>query len=170
MSAAQNDFAVLDTGTTRALQALAGLNSLRLQAILVGEEPKRPGQWKKGKKAIIPVSINIYGSKKSMQEVGKRLSKAHIYLQHPICLDDVQYSNPHYFVLPGTDQQHDSPLPSSVGQGVRNPEIVDIDRLFEVVDHTQGLQVWNEDWQIRTPLLEYSPLDSPLDSFGSLSV
>lgn len=154
-SAAENGLVILDAATTRALQALADISSLRLQAVLDGEEPNCPGHQRgKGKDSIMPVSINIYGGKEVMQEVGKRLAKVHIYLQHPIYLDKVQYSNPHYFVLPGTDQEHDSYLPPP-GQGVRKSEVVDIDRLFEELDHTQGLHIWNADSQIRTPLLEH---------------
>ena len=155
LSAAQNEFAVLDIGTTRALQTLGGLALLRFQAILEDGYLKGPAQrWKKGKRTIIPVSINIYGSKELVQDVGKRLSKAHIYLQHPLHRDNVQYCNPHYFVLPGKDQEYESYHPSPSEQDVQSPGVVNIDRLFEVIDHTQGLQVWNADWQIRTPLLE----------------
>ena len=153
--AAQDEFAVLDTGTTKALQALVGLASLRLQAIVEDGYLKRPAQqWKKGKGIIIPVSVNIYGSKEIMQDVGKRLSKASIYLQHPLHLDNVHYRNPHYFVLPGKDQEHESYHPSSLEQEVEHPEVLDIGRLFEAIDHTQNLQVWSADRQIRTPLLE----------------
>lgn len=150
-----NCLVVLDAATTRALQTLAGIKSLRFQAVLDGEDLGRPGhQGRKEKKPTMPVSINIYGCQEVMQEVGKRLSKEQIYLQHPSHLDDVKYSNPHVFVLPGMDQRYHFHLPSASDQEVRGLEVLDIGRLFEEVDHTQGLHVWNANSQIRTSLLE----------------
>ena len=87
-----------------------------------------------------------------MQEVGQRLSKAHIYLQHPTLFDKVTYSNPHYFVLPGRDQEQD--WNCYLEQKTRKPEAMDMDGLFEGLDHTEGLQVCNAGGQICTSLLE----------------
>lgn len=144
--------------TATALQRLKGSPSVRLEAVFVDGESNRPDQqYKKGTRTVFSISVDVYGSEKVAQEVGKRLSKAHTYLQHPVCLkSDVPYNNPHYYAIPGV-QEADVALisPSSEREDQLDPA-VDIAKVFEEVEHARRLPTMNADWHVRTPLLEYA--------------
>ena len=99
----QADFAIIDKRTTNVFQRLSDLATIRFEAFLDSNTVGKPGkQWKKGGETIgLSFSINIYGSRRIAQEVGKRLSKGGSFLQHPYHLDKgIEYDNPHYFKLP----------------------------------------------------------------------
>lgn len=153
------DFAVLNTPTTKALQALSDLSLLRFEAILVhGDLSKHSEQWESTKKeAGISVSINIYGPRDTAAEVGRRLSKAKTYLQHPRHLDShIEYDNPHYFALPGRPMR--SSLSSSavlLQKNIEQLRIVDVAQVLEDPEHDKGLLHQIADCHIRTSLLEY---------------
>ena len=151
------DFAVLHSRTAAALQTLQDLPSIRLEAVLESDNSNKPyPQPKKGKKAVLSISIDLYGSGQIAQEVGKRLSKARTYLQHPVCLkNNVPYNNPHYYALPGVqgaNLAHISPSSEREKQGTSS---VDIAKVFEEIEHTRQLASRNADLHIKTPLLQY---------------
>jgi len=164
-------FAILHTPTTKALRALSDLHPLRFEAILInGDLSKSSEQWKTTKEVGISVSIEIYGPRKIAAEIGRRLSKANTYLQHPRHLDRyIEYDNPHYFALPGRPA-NGVPIFSGVSrqEEVEQFQTVDIAQVLEDPEHDQGLLHQNADRHIRTPLLEYvSPLFSILFLGGS---
>lgn len=143
--------------TTTALRTLQDLPSIRLEAVSCGGESNRPDQQsRRGKREIFTISIDIYGSEKITQDVGKRLSRAHTYLQHPINLDNgVQYNNPHYYAVPGGQTMESLYLsPNSEREDQQTP-VVDIAKVFDEVDQTRILLSHNADCRIRTPLLKY---------------
>ena len=142
--------------TTVALRLLQDLPSIRLEAIFSDGYCDRPDQLhRKGNKTVFPISINIYGSEKVAQEMGRRLSKAHTYLQHPIRSDsEIPYNNPHYYALPGAREADAYSAPYSETQDLQAP-VVDMTKLFEELEHTRRLPSWNADCHLRTPLLEY---------------
>ena len=145
--------------TTVALRVLQDLPSIRLEAIFSDGYCDRSDQlYRKGNKRVFPISINIYGSEKVAQESGRRLSKAHTYLQHPICSNsDMPYNNPHYYAVPGAREAdaYSAPYPEREDQ---HAPVVDMTKLFEELEHTRGLPSWNADCHLRTPLLEYGSL------------
>ena len=149
------DFAVLHSRTATALHILRDLPSIRFEAVFVGGDSNNADhQYKKGKKIVFSISVDIYGSEHIAKEVGRRLSKARTYLQHPIYLNsNVPYNNPHYYPIPGV-QNEVVPfiLPSSEGKD--QSSAVDVAKVFEEVEHTRRLPSQNADWYIRTPLLE----------------
>ena len=149
-------FAVVHSRTTVALRALQDLPSIRLEAIFSDGYCDRPDQLqRKGNKQVFPISINIYGSEKVAQATGRRLSKAHTYLQHPISSNsDVPYNNPHYYAVPGAQEAdaYNAPYPEKDDQ---QAPVVDMTKLFEELEHTRRLPSWNADCHLRTPLLEY---------------
>jgi hypothetical protein len=89
--------AVLDVGTCRALQCLHDHSEVR--AIAVMETSIWIQKRVKGtSKCILPVSINIYGMHGEVNEVGDKLSKMDVFLQHPLFLEPgYDYFNPQYF-------------------------------------------------------------------------
>ncbi|KAM0430108.1 hypothetical protein ACHAPT_006114 [Fusarium lateritium] len=61
------------------------------------------------KPSPVEVTVNVYGPRNSMDEVGQAMTDVHVNLQHPVCLDpEILYMNPHYFYLQGqrTDLRH----------------------------------------------------------------
>lgn len=143
--------------TAAALQTLRDFSSIRLVAVFVGGDFNKPvQQHKKGKKVIFSISIDVFGPEKIIQAVGKLLSKAHTYLQHPINLDSgIPYNNPHYYAIPGVRNETKLYVSSVSATEHQQAPILDIAKFFEEVDHTRSLLSQNADWHIRTPLLEY---------------
>jgi len=147
--------------TAEALQALSGLSSLRFEAILEGDEIAKQGVQckRKGDPAGIAISLHIYGNRSIAQEVGRRLSKAQIYLQHPSHIEShIEYDNPHYLKIPGRPTR--TPLPSfipAIQPKPLHPQRLDIADILGTLDQDQGLQSVNPNWRIRTKLLEYAP-------------
>lgn len=143
--------------TAAALQTLRDLPSIRLEAVILGGDSNMSDQqYRKGKTTVFPICIDVYGSEKVIQNVGKRLSKAHTYLQHPINLNRcVPYNNPHYYTVPGVPKEIYPCVSQSSGREDQQNTILDIAKVLEEVDHTRKLPSQNADWHIRTPLLEY---------------
>lgn len=158
-SPAQADFAILNSRTTKILWGLSDLTPIRYEAFFAGHDLGKPKQqWKrKGNTIGITVSINIYGLREIANDVGRRLSKAGIYLQHPYYLDkNFEYDNPHYFKLPGRQAKEFTVCDSSPTRGaMRQPQVVNIVKIFESLDQGHGLQNQNVDSRIKTPLLWY---------------
>lgn len=156
------------TGT--ALETLRGVPSIRLEAV-VGEYHIQPDQQHgKGKKTVFSISINIYGSEKVIQDVGKRLSKAHAYLQHPIHLNNsIPYNNPHYYTIP--DVRKEKYLYVSPASGIEDKQgpVLDLAKIFEEVDRSRILPSQNADWHIMTPLLRYGCISNRMIVADSMS-
>lgn len=151
------NLAILHSRTTISLQTLRDLPSIRLEAVIGGEATdKTERKCKKGKITVLSISINIYGSEKVIQDVGKRLSKAHLYLQHPTNLkSDVPYKNPHFYAAPGVRNESGLYISPSCRKKEQQDSVLDIAKVFEEVDHSRKLPSQCADWNIRTPLLEY---------------
>ena len=147
------ELAILHSRTATALQTLRGLPSIRLEAVIGGgDNDTADRKDKKGKFTVFSTSINIYGSEKIIQEVGKRLSKVRTYLQHPISLKSgVSYNNPHFYATPGV-RDYVSP---SCGKIEQQDLVFDIAKVFEEVDQGRKMPSQNANWHIRTALLEY---------------
>lgn len=146
------DFAVVHSRTATALQTLQGLPPTRLEAVFIGGDPDRLDR--KGKKIVFSVSIDVYGLEEIATEIGRRLSKARTYLQHPVCLDkDVPYKNPHFYVIPGARRVEDTYIPPR--REDQQAPVVDIAKIFVEVECARKLPTQNADCNVRTPLLEY---------------
>ncbi|RSM18248.1 hypothetical protein CDV31_002974 [Fusarium ambrosium] len=77
---------------------------------VVGAESLRPKRGKSGRKSSpVEVTVNAYGPRNLMDEVGKAMMEVDVVLQHPVLLDsEIAYINPHYFYPQGqeTDLRH----------------------------------------------------------------
>lgn len=92
------DFAVLDTQSSKQLQSISDVHSVRFKAVV------EVAAVRKRKRAVavspkpIDVSINVYGLRSVAEEVGNRLSASSAFLQHPKALPrETEYHNPQYF-------------------------------------------------------------------------
>ncbi|RMJ07062.1 hypothetical protein CDV36_013333 [Fusarium kuroshium] len=77
---------------------------------VVGAEFLRPKRGKANRKpSPVEVTVNAYGPRNLMDEVGKAIMEVDVVLQHPVFLDsEIAYINPHYFYPHGqeTDLSH----------------------------------------------------------------
>ncbi|KAI0599782.1 SNF2 family N-terminal domain-containing protein [Biscogniauxia sp. FL1348] len=94
------EFAVLDIRTASKLNALKGMQMVRFEAVVRSSIfAKRQRGGKQGSQSF-PVSINIFGSKSTADDVASRLSKLSAYLQHPEWLHtEAEYHNPQFLPL-----------------------------------------------------------------------
>ena len=111
---AERNIAVLNEETAKVLRDLSSFPSCRTQ-VFVGEGSRLFTQRNRkdtGKDRFMPVDIVIYGSPEIRKGVGRLLSAARIYLQHPCHQDpNTEYDNPHFLNL--TDLSTMSTLPHS---------------------------------------------------------
>jgi hypothetical protein len=172
------DIAVLNTKTTHVLWAIEELGHVRYQ-VFVGVETFSTSiiTWaNKGQAVNFLMEIIIYGSKQIRDQIGRKLSDAEIYLQHPRCCSDhAKYDNPHYLEFkhsqkPDLPQQlcHSLTHPNNLGQSAPN---LQLSALLNSLDQHEKLCDGEIDGRIKTSLLRY-PLfyDSPKYQDGSLSL
>lgn len=92
---------VLDVRTAEVLSNIFGLDTFRCEAFF----PKGYGTENTSRlreRSGDPITMNVYGSRNIIGEVGKRLSDMKVYLQQPDHLDEsIVYENPHYFSISG---------------------------------------------------------------------
>ena len=155
-SSDSRDVAVVHSRTAAALETLRDLPSIRLEGVLLDGAVDTPTQQHRTGKTIFPISINIYGSEKVVQDVGKRLSKERTYLQHPTTLNEnVPYNNPHYYDIPGLAKAGTHYISQSSEREEQRVPVLDMTKIFEDVAHSRKLPSQDADWHITTPLLEY---------------
>lgn len=156
-SSDSRDVAIVHSLTASALETLRDLPSIRLEAVLPDGAVDTPiQQHGTRKKTMFPISINVYGSEKVVQQVGKRLSKARTYLQHPTTLNEnVPYDNPHYYDIPGLAKAGTHYISQSSEREEQQVPVLDMTKIFEDVAHSRKLPSQDADWHITTPLLEY---------------
>lgn len=156
------DIAVLNTKTTHVLWAIEELGHVRYQ-VFVGVETFSTSiiTWaNKGQKVNFLVEIIIYGSKQIRDQIGRKLSDAEIYLQHPRCCSDhAKYDNPHYLEFkhsqkPDLPQQlcHSLTHPNNLGQTAPNFQL---SALLNSLDQHENLGDGEIDCRIKTSLLRY---------------
>lgn len=156
------DVAILNTKTTHVLWAIEELSHVRYQ-VFVGVEIFSTSiiTWaNKGQAVNFPVEIIIYGNKKIGGQIGRTLSDAEIYLQHPrYCSDHAKYDNPHYLKFnhsrkPDLPQQlcHSLTHPNNLGQSAPNFQL---SALLNSLDQHENLADGEIDCRIKTSLLRY---------------
>lgn len=95
----QTQLAVLNVQMTSKLVTLRHISGVRCQAVVpTGTILKRKAR----SSSPFQISINIFGPRKSADDVSTALSKVKVFLQHPQILnDDVEYYNPEMLIFPG---------------------------------------------------------------------
>ena len=92
-----SQFAVLDTGTTSKLAALADLIDVNFEGVLDSAEFAKRRTKQKIKVKTFQVSVNILGPVFLSGNVATRLGKVSAYLQHPKTVaEGVEYQNPQF--------------------------------------------------------------------------
>ncbi|KAI1740462.1 SNF2 family N-terminal domain-containing protein [Xylaria scruposa] len=96
----QSEFAVLDTQTTSRLSTLSRTPKLRFDAVVESNILSKRQRGAKQIPRIFPLTINIFGSKSTADDVAYKLSKVSAFLQHPQSLRvEVEYYNPQFLTL-----------------------------------------------------------------------
>ena len=146
------DIATLHTKTAEGLRKLNSLSSIRYDAfVTVHEWLEHVRIWRAdGKRTNLAIKINVYGSARESEIVGKQLSSANIYLQHPDhCDKQAKYDNPHVFKLPQMELpalEPSTPAPSET-------EFIDLPSILDSLDRNDSLQQTLVDGRIKTELL-----------------
>ncbi|KAH6876382.1 SNF2 family N-terminal domain-containing protein [Thelonectria olida] len=95
--------------TDPTLSRLLAKHSVKLSTFLIA--PQSSKEKEKGKASRLPdpqcsLRVVVYGTMGERSEVGRLLSDAGLYLQHPspeeVELEHVEYFNPHYLLRPGS--------------------------------------------------------------------
>ena len=151
----ESDVALIDTKTSGCLR---NLEAVRFEAFVTNNEwIERVKLWKgKGRKSGLTIMINIYGSRTISSQVGKRLSKAGLFLQHPAyCGKGVEYDNPHFLKLPNRQapQPGISPTIDSPIALVETSQKPDITQVLGTLSRHKHLQDAYIDPSVRTSLL-----------------
>lgn len=118
--------AVLNEETGKVLQQLLSLSSCRFEAYLLVEQWEALVEQKiqTGMERFIFIDIVLYGSKKIRDNVGKKLSSARMYLQHPcFCEEDVDYDNPHFLKFNGLPSSQKEPEDIGIGSSIAQVDL-----------------------------------------------
>ena len=158
------DIALLHTKTGDGLRKLESLASVRYDAyVTVGEWLEHVRIWRAdGKRTNLTIKVNVYGFTCDVDIVGKELSKASIYLQHPDHHDkQVKYDNPHFFKLPQIempDLESSAATPSEI-------DFVDLHSVLETLDRNDSLKQAAIDHRVKTTLLPWVYLSQVLSLY-----
>ncbi|KAI0907155.1 SNF2 family N-terminal domain-containing protein [Ustulina deusta] len=95
-----DEFAVLDTRTASRLSALSETPMLRFEAVVRSSVFLKRQRISKQVSQSFQLSINIFGSMSTADDVAYQLSKVSAYLQHPESLhSEVEYHNPQFLTF-----------------------------------------------------------------------
>ncbi|KAG7284182.1 hypothetical protein NEMBOFW57_010545 [Staphylotrichum longicolle] len=155
----------LDLSTCRALRSLDGLVAVKAVGVIESAAVFR-NQEKGG---IVPLSINVYGPMSSADQVGRVLSKASAFLQHPFFLEPSckGYFNPQLFRT-GNELEDLTHLVGLTEKDIRAKAISDeVQHILESLDdvapsgHLDSEARWQpQDWLL-TCLTEFHGKNRP---------
>jgi SWI/SNF-related matrix-associated actin-dependent regulator of chromatin subfamily A3 len=152
---------LLNAHTTEALDGVTDLPSVQLEA-LVDLIALRETMCRatKASDATIRVNINVYGTREARKEVGDRLSRGKVYLQHP----DQQrgtsiYDNPHVLQLPGIKTSNQNLKPDGVVESASKADKAEqfknaVSNVYASLKRSSHLKRMAGDNRLRTPLLQ----------------
>jgi SWI/SNF-related matrix-associated actin-dependent regulator of chromatin subfamily A3 len=153
-------FGLLNERTTKALDGIIDLPSVQLEA-LVDLVALRETMCRaiRASDATIRVNINVYGTREARKEVGDRLSRSKIYLQHPDQIRGVSiYDNPHVLQLPRMETSNQSLKPDGVVESVSKADKAGqfksaISNVYASLKRSSHLKRMEGDNRLRTSLL-----------------
>ncbi|KAL3293750.1 DNA repair protein rad5 [Colletotrichum asianum] len=94
----KDDFAILDLQSSNRLEVIEHLETFRFEAMVEATALRKRKKGTKAKPTPVSLSINVYGMQSIADELGRKLSNASTFLQHPKALpQDKNYDNPHFF-------------------------------------------------------------------------
>jgi hypothetical protein len=126
-----SEIAVLDKKTSAALLSLHALESVRYEVYSL------PENWREAiedlrttsKDVVMDLEVNVFGPMVQMDQVGRVLSNAGVYLQHPRFISNsMRYENPHCIRFEGFE----CPLPEIQVQTLESRSIMNADECFKL--------------------------------------
>lgn len=107
----------------------------------------------------VPLLLVLYGGRGRAQVIGRSLSNARIYLQHPISIEsDIPYENPHYYQATTTAKLIGSINATNIAQPVVQtalpPQSI-IEEVFQTLEREKPLLQVEPDIRVHTKLLPY---------------
>ncbi|OBT69919.1 hypothetical protein VE03_00430 [Pseudogymnoascus sp. 23342-1-I1] len=96
------DIAILDTRMSDRLRDISKIGDVRIRVFLdESTEITDLTRSASGQPPALQVLLVLYGKRSTANAIGKILSQARIYLQHPVLIDSgITYENPHHFKTP----------------------------------------------------------------------
>lgn len=155
LSPNSEEIGVFDKKTATVLTLLKKVSgTIRFSLFLGNEEDvKRYDSEEKRTKAVLPLEINIYGPLQNLEEIGKVLSDAGMFLQEPIFLGQgIVYRNPHFL---SWGEETTTPL---LARPEELPESKFRNRIEEVMSSSVALlhpPMFIQDRRITTPLKRF---------------
>jgi SWI/SNF-related matrix-associated actin-dependent regulator of chromatin subfamily A3 len=151
---------LLNAHTTEALDSIIDLPSVQLEA-LVDLVALRETMCRaiRASDATIRVNINVYGTRGARKEVGNRLSRGKVYLQHPDQKRGASiYDNPHVLQLPGMKTSSQDLKPDEVVESTSKAEKAEqfknaVSNVYASLKRSSHLKRMAGDNRLRTPLL-----------------
>lgn len=156
------EFGILNSHITNTLSGLIGESSIQLDAL--GDTlsiQETISSATKAKDAVVRFDINVYGSNKAKEDVGRRLSDSKVYLQRP----DRQrpgstYDNPHIIDFPDlqtldNDHEPEENRGSASQSTMQSAEIFQnaIQEVYRSLHRGSNLQQLEGDIRFKTTLL-----------------
>ncbi|KAH8687414.1 SNF2 family N-terminal domain-containing protein [Tricladium varicosporioides] len=154
------EIGALNTNISHCFQELSETASVRYEFFINVDVLREAIQaWKQtGKRGILPIDINVYGSRDATGVVGRVFSRARLYFQHPYRFDgSAEYDNPHYLSFSNIVNPESlilSPWNISVYQAKRSSNY-NISKVLENLDQQEYVRQVDIDSRVRTPLLNH---------------
>ncbi|KAH8812889.1 SNF2 family N-terminal domain-containing protein [Xylogone sp. PMI_703] len=160
--------AMINDGAGSGIRSIWGLETIEFR-IYVSNSTWNPAdtEQKPRKKLYVAVNINIYGDSSIYDEVGRNLSSAKLYLQHPDILGTgYEYNNPHVVSIPNVlpnltnsslekkNSRPGSELPTEP-ESTLNDFQNEIAVVFSSLTRASYLKRVEADIRIKTPLLSH---------------
>lgn len=152
------DIAILDTNISGHIRRILAIGKVRIKVFVDrSEDFEKITKESKDSNPIIPLILVLYGDRHLSTAVGNFLSKARIYLQHPIAVDsNVEYKNPHFYHTNKIETSTALPnitniLPTNL-QSSLEPQSV-VEQVLQTLGREESLQQTNPDLRVVTQLL-----------------
>jgi SWI/SNF-related matrix-associated actin-dependent regulator of chromatin subfamily A3 len=153
-------FGLLNAHITKALDRIIDLPSVQFEALVdLVALHETMCRALRASDATIRVNINVYGMRETRKEVGDRLSRDKVYLQHPDQRRAASiYDNPHVLQLPGMKILNQNPKPDGVVESASKADEAEqfknaVSNVFASLKRSSHLKRVVGDNRLRTTLL-----------------
>jgi hypothetical protein len=159
----------IGTMSANASDTLALLRSYPAVQYVIDRSPLELNDWanawkKKRKGPDLCLEIILYGDRDVKASLGKALSNARLYLQHPISpLEGVILENPHTLQFPDLSDDEGG-LPNGTEPGISvisNATEIDASIFLEDLEHSEHIDATSPATEVKTSLLEYVSIPYP---------
>jgi SNF2 family DNA or RNA helicase len=159
--------AVLDKRSTSTLQNIISKFGAQIHVFKHNEsrhEPRKELRYP-SRGTMIPLMMNIFGTKENAKAIGAELSRSRFYLQHPYFLEtSIKYENPHIFLYKSKKDKSEKLTPNNTPSGLQGPtidapkdekEATVIEQILQASIQVEGIREFEADSRVQTELLSH---------------